>query len=368
MKRALVAGAALLVACSSNPPKSPASPKTREGTTVVTSCPSAAPKLAAEDLEPAAPLSLAIERVCTYGASDANRAEVERALTFRIGAPLATEEVRASIEALVATRLFDDVAIGAEKRGNGALVHVVLTERPRVEEVVYDGASAAQMTSPVEYDKPIDRFVLAAAADKIESEYHLHGYGAAKVTFVTEPTKPGFVRVRFKVVEGTPWKLAKISFPGTTKLSEAELRALSGLTPGSAWNPTALAQAAQRIVNAYYDRGYVNVRMEELQRDVAADGAVTVTWPVQEGERFSVGKVSFSGAPADKLEGELRAAMKTRTKAVFDRSMLQADIARIRELFAKRGKKVEVNPLTKTDQKAKTIEIEIELREIEGGS
>lgn len=359
--------ACALLGTACTPAKTPAAKAVRTGTTVRTNCPDAAPALADEGLETVGkPLGLTIERICVYGTSEQSRAGLDGALALHIGEPLAEGAVRASIDAIAKTGLFDDVSLGAEKRGDGALVHVIVKERPRVEEVVYVGASAAQMTSPVVYGTPLDPFVLHAAAQKIQREYRVHGWGAATVKVEAEPTTPGKVRVKMLVTEGAPWKIAKLAFTGNAKVKEADLRAASALTTGSAWNPEEADAASAKLTELYYDRGYLNVRLESPQRDVTADGAVTLTWTIAEGDTFTIDKIRFSGEPAEKLQNELNALLKTRTKTVFSRSALLADIARVRELFAKRGKTIEVTPMTKTDQKQKTIEVEIELKDAGG--
>lgn len=362
--RRLAPLALVLLGTGCTPAKTPAPPAVRQGTTVRTNCPDAAPALADEGLDTVGkPLGLTIDRICVYGTSEQSRAALDGALAFHVGEPLAHTAVRASMDAIANTGLFDDVSLGAETRGAGALVHVIVKERPRVEEVVFVGASAAQMTSPIVYGTPLDPFVLQAAAQKIESEYHAHGWGAATVKVATEQAAPGKVRVKILVNEGPAWKIAKLSFTGATKVTEADLRTASALKAGSAWDPDAVAAVSAKLTELYYDRGYLNVRLEEPRRDVAADGGVTLTWAITEGDTFTIDKIRFSGEPAEKLQNELTAVVKTRPKTVFSRAALLADIARVRELFAKRGKTIEVTPMTKTDQKRKTIEVEMELRD-----
>jgi outer membrane protein assembly factor BamA len=177
-----------------------------------------------------------------------------------------------------------------------------------------------------------------------------------------EETGPGRVRVRFVVNEGAPWKIVKLAFSGAKKVPEADLRKASSLQEGASFDAEKVERATLLLMELYFNRGMIMSRVAEPKRDVTSDGSVVLTWTIEESDVFRVGTVRFSKL-GEKLQKELTAEMKTQPRAVFDRSKLVADLARIQAWFKARGQAVEAVPLTKLDAAKKTIDLELEIGE-----
>jgi outer membrane protein assembly factor BamA len=324
----------LIAGCGAPPPARP-SVVMREGTTVRTSCDDVAPAMLDLPDDPK-PIGHVIERVCMYGASDESAL-----LALKVGATLSGEDIRKSMVALAASPLVEDATIAAELRGDGALVHVVIKERPIVETV----------TGPagVKEGEHLDRHGLTLTAKKLEADYADRGYGEAKVeTSVEQGFDPKKVKVTLTVNEGPRWTIAKTIFIGIGKVPEAELRAKMEIEDGSVYNPDLVDVTAQRLEMFIADRGYLECVVEGPQRSVQ-NGAVTLTWTIREGELFSVGAIK---GPRDAV-----AVMKLKPKATFDRGLFAADMKRVEDLYAKKKKEIDYDP--HVDHKKKTVDVMI---------
>ncbi len=363
-----------VIGCGGAGAQAPSKPALRVGATVVTSCPAQPPALDDDPHHMSLVEDRTIERICIFGASsEESKVAIARALakpgSLREGEALVNTQARVALESILALKSVEDASIAGELRGEGVVVHVSVKERPLIDQVVFQGASAfgdakLNAKNPLPRDTPLDRRVVSAVVQALKEEYASAGYGAASVEASTEPSpKSGnHVNVRFTIVEGPQWKLAKMTFAGSSKVSDADLRKATELTIGSAFDQDRVERASLLINALYYDRGMLVVKIAEPQREVGADGGVNVTWSIVEGDVYRVGSVHFgkAGAPVEK---DLLKEMKTKPSDIFDRSKLVADIARLRAWFEARGKKVEIEPLTELDPKTKKVALTLDVVE-----
>lgn len=370
MNRAVLTGwalvtTALLMACGDDPrpPPKPPAPKPQ-----VAECPDRAPPLDADPRSAAALDGKTVERVCVIGATAEGQPEVTKAMVTKPGDKIDANKVREDITALVKLQLLDDISVFAVPTSEGKVVVVYdVKERPRIAEVIFEGAkimSDAGLTGkiPLEKRRPLDRSEVRALVNALRDEYQHRGYGAAKVDAVIEPAPNGMVKVRFVIVEGPQWKLVKLVFKGATKVKEADLKKAADLLEGAIFDDEKLEKASLALSALYFDRGLLEVRIDEPKKDAASDGSVTVTFGITEGEVYKVGNLKL-GKLGEKVDKELQAKMKTKPKQVFDRSVLLADVERIKEFFKAKNQKVDVLPRTELDAKTHTVNLTLDVEE-----
>ena len=132
---------------------------------------------------------------------------------------------------------------------------------------------------------------------------------------------------------------------------------------GASFDDEKVEKATLAVSGLYFDRGLLEVRIDEPKKDAASDGAVTITISITEGEVYKVGTVKL-GKLGEKLDKELQAKMKTKPKQVFDRSVLLADVEKIKETFKAKNQKVEVLPRTELDAKTHTVNLQLDVEEV----
>ena len=341
------------------PPAPPAAPR----------CPDKAPPLDADPQSAAALDGKIVERVCVIGTTTPEGlADVTKALITKPGDKIDANKVRDDITALVKLQLLDDVSVFADPAGDKIILVYDVKERPRIAEVVFEGATVLGQQGlagkiPLEKKRPLDRSEVRALVNGLRDEYQHRGYGAAKVDAVVEPAPNGMVRVKIVVVEGPQWKLAKLVFKNASKVKEADLKKASDLLEGQTFDDEKIEKAVLALSALYFDRGMLEVRIEEPKKDAASDGAVTITITINEGEVYKVGTVKI-GKLGEKMDKELQAKMKTKPKQVFDRSVLLADVDRIKETFKAKNQKVEVLPRTELDAKTHTVNLLLDVEEV----
>jgi outer membrane protein insertion porin family len=363
-------GAAALLACGlmtscGGPPEGAAKPAGQ-----ASKCPDKPPPLDADPRSAGAMEGKVVDRVCVLGASNDGQKAVTKAVATKAGEKVNSDRIRDDIAALVKLNTLDDVSVFAAPSADKDKVLVVFAvkERPRIAEVVFDGAkvlSEQGLTGkvPLEKARPLDKSEVRQLVNMLRDEYAHRGYGGAKIDAAIEPVADGSVRVRFVVSEGPQWKLVKVVFKGAAKVKEADLKKSAELAEGAPFDDEKVEKAMMQLSALYFDKGMLEVRVEPPKKDTTTDGNVTVTFNITEGDVYRVGTIKFAKVEP-KQEKELLSKMKTRPKQVFDRSQLLADITKMKDYFKGQNQNVEILPRTELDQKTKTVSLLLDVEEV----
>jgi outer membrane protein insertion porin family len=166
-----------------------------------------------------------------------------------------------------------------------------------------------------------------------------------------------------------PVKTPRIVFEGNTNVASSELWKVTLLDKE---DPTEdlLARDIMYLDAAYYDRGYVEVKIvPEVRR--ARDGRILeARMHIDEGARYRVGKITIAerddkGAEVEPLGGraKLRGRITLNDGDFFARNVLVDDITAIRLLYRDAGyASVDTDPTTSPDPPNATIDIDIPIR------
>lgn len=311
-----------------------------------------------------------VVRVCVVGGSAASRQAAQRAIELRPSEVFSAERMRADLEAILKLGIFDDAAAYGLRVQQGTSVVLLYSvhDRPRVAHIGFEGAkvlgdAALDAKLAIPKDAPYDAATASKIALTVRDEYRLRGYEAARVVVVTEPApgSPDHVNVHLKVDEGAQSRFGKLELKGNKKGPEAELRKAAALDAGKPFVREEIERAAILVTAFYYERGFVQVRVDPEIGTANAQGVVPLTFAIDEGDVFSIGALHATklGAPVEKEL--LDKVVRARPKQVFVRSKLVEDIERVNAFFAQRSQQVVVNPLTEIDPKKKTIDVTFEV-------
>lgn len=326
-------------------------------------CPARMPEGKADPATAAALVGKKIVRVCVVGPRGAALAAAEKAVVAKPGDPLGEGRAREDLRAALATGLFEDGAAWAEPAGDGVVLLFDLKERPRVASIAFDGAKvfgddALAAKVPFEKNGPFDPAKMAAVARALEDEYRARGYLACGVRWVARPSDDGTVALKVSVLEGPLHRFAKIAFRGNARVPSSELLTATELHQGEPYTRDKVERAGLALQAAYFDRGMVQAKIEATPEE--ASDAAGVTFTIDEGPVFSVGKVAI-GKDGKKLEKDLLAVMKTKPGQTFSRKAVLADIDRVSRVLGEKDLHGEMTPNTELDAKKKTIDVTIDV-------
>jgi len=259
-----------------------------------------------------------------------------RAMIFTKKGDKYDEEVlRRDFMALWNTGRFDDILLEREPGRTGIIVRFVLTERPVVRSIKYEGIKSVTVS------EILDRFKERKVGLSVESQYDENkiqratvvlkeflaerGRQYAKVEPEVRPIPPSSLEVVFRVQEGPKVKVGNIEIDGNKEFTDrAVIRAMKNLKPigipysiwlenlfARTYDSGKLEEDKERIRDWYQQRGYFAAKALDhkvTMRDVGAGKfrvplfymnkpgiRADLVIPVEEGLKYHINKFNFVG-------------------------------------------------------------------------
>lgn len=219
------------------------------------------------------------------------------------------------VRALRDAGTFDDIVVKAEQGVNGVDVTYVVKHKMRFQgPLAVKGCDYWNEGKIAKFSELKDGYAygeaeIAAAAGRIRREYQKKFFPDVKVKPVVEPVEgiAGAVKITMEIEEGERAKITDFEFDGNEAFEADELRASFNQYPW--WNPMGwfsdvpatpqdLAEARDRVVAFYRDRGYLDVEISQPEVRTREDGERVRVFQVREGPCYKVGSISVTGVKA----------------------------------------------------------------------
>ncbi len=300
------------------------------------------------------------------------------------------------------TGYFDDLRIEREESPQGWIIHVYVKEKPTIREIKYEGLSSVSQSDVLDKFKELkvgltqesqyDPTKVKRAEVVIKQLLAAHGRQFATVRSEVRPIPPAAVSLTFVVKEGPKVKVGKIKFEGNHALSNRELQsAMKNLKPigiphsiflenlfARTYDSTKLTEDAERVRYYYQTKGYFKALVGDPKTQIhdtngvkwyfpfksSPGKAVDITIPVEEGQRYRLKEITFSGNKAIKNTAQLRALFKIKDGDIFDTEAIRKGLESLRKAYAQYGY-INFTPVPNTDadDEKKTISLRIDLDE-----
>ncbi|QAT84144.1 OMP85 family outer membrane protein [Corallococcus coralloides] len=301
---------------------------------------------------------------------------VRRAMRTRVGDPLtrSAEDLRA----IWALGYFTDVQLLAQRLANGIAYVVRVSERPTIRAVALRGneelnAEDLKEQLDLKIGSILDIEAVRATQKKIQEKYVEKGYFLAEVNYKLEPVDGGAaVTVVYLINEHSKVMVKQIVLQGAEQVSPEELKAtmitkeggfLSFFTGEGTYREEAFQRDLAVIQIAYYDRGFINVRVDKPTVQLSADKRdIYITLHITEGEPYDIGKIDFAG-DLERPPEELLKLMKSRSKERFNRGQLSTDISAISDVYFDKGYAyANINPVTSVNAEDRTVDLTFDIQ------
>lgn len=319
----------------------------------------------------------------------------------RVGDPYDPLTVERDFNSLWNTGYFDDVRIQKEQTPNGIILNVYLKEKPTISEIHYKGLNSITVSDILtRYKKnkvhltPEDQFDFSQIAGAITSIRQLeaeHGHQFATVRPDIKNVPPARVDITFNVKEGPKVKVGKITFSGNNHVSSRTLReSMVDLRPigiphsiifehlfARTYDASKLEEDADRVMMAYRDRGYERVNVGEPITSLRNESGLSlftfrprkgkridIHIPIQEGERYRLGTITFTGNKAVTNTKALRAQFDMKKGQIFDATAFAKGLKNLRTAYGTLGYiNFVASPTPTFDEKTHTINWNIDISE-----
>lgn len=272
------------------------------------------------------------------------------------------------------TGYFEDLRIEREDTEKGIILDVFVRERPTIREINYKGNSSVS-TSDI-----LDRFKKEKVGLSVEGQYdptkikraenvlkellaeHGHQFATVKTDVKTVP--PASVQINFSIKEGPVVKVGQIKFTGNQHLSSLYLRrSMRNLRPigipyslifenlfARTFDSSKLDEDTERVRFAYRDKGYANAAVETPRTQIRDEGGlnwftfrpnrgkrIDILMPVEEGERYRLGTITFTGNTHLNNTKALRAQFNIKDGDWFNQTLIAKGLENLKKAYGTLG-------------------------------
>jgi outer membrane protein insertion porin family len=272
------------------------------------------------------------------------------------------------------TGYFEDLRIEREDTEKGIVLDVFVRERPTIREINYKGNSSVS-TSDI-----LDRFKKEKVGLSVEGQYdptkikraetvlkellaeHGHQFATIKTDVKTIP--PASVQINFSIKEGPVVKVGQIKFAGNQHLSSRYLRrSMKELRPigiphsiffenlfPRTFDASKLDIDTERVRFAYRDKGYANAAVETPRTQIRDEGGlnwftfrprrgkrIDILMPVEEGERYRLGTITFTGNTHLNNTKALRAQFNIKDGDWFNATQIGKGLDNLKKAYGQLG-------------------------------
>ncbi len=297
-------------------------------------------------------------------------------MSVKPGDQLDQDALDRSLKSLFATGLFADVNLRAE----GSVVIVNVVENPVINEIAFEGNDRIkddELLAEIQMRprQVFTRTKVQADLDRVYQVYRRNGRFSVTVEPKIIRLDQNRVNLVFEITEGDVTKVKSIRFVGNEHYDDDRLRSEIS-TKESAWyrfissddryDPDRMSYDQERLRKFYLSQGYADFNLISAVAELAEDRKhFYMTFTVEEGERYKVGKVEVSSALRD------FDANKTLMPDVTIKSGDWYDADRVQENIDKMTDKlgdlqyafVSVQPDIARNREAKTVDITFRIGE-----
>ncbi len=328
---------------------------------------------------------------------------VKARIFSKVGDVYDTAAIERDFNALWNSGYFEDIRFEREQSAKGWILHIYLKERPTIREINYTGLNAVS-TSDV-----LDRFKDRKVGLSVESQYDPtkikkaevtlkqllaeHGRQFATIRTEVRPIPPNAVGITFVVREGPKVKVGHIRFRGNKHVNDRTLRAaMKNLKPigiphsifledlfSKTYDATKLEEDTERVRAEFQNRGYFKVLVDDPKTEIHDTGhtgfhipwvqpglgkSVDITMPIEEGDRYRLGTITFKNNKAIPNAAALRSLFAMKDGEIFSREKVAKGLENLRKAYGEAGY---INftsvPDTKFDDEKKIVNLEIDVDE-----
>lgn len=304
---------------------------------------------------------------------------IARALKQKVGDLFDHTRTSDDLRALWALKYFNDVQLLVQRTPSGIAYVVRVTEKPTVRSVLLQGNDELSKddfkdTLDIKAFTILDIAAAKRNEKKILDKYLEKGFFLAEVKHEVRPVddEGKEVDLVFVISEHAKVMVKDIVFLGVQKVPVDEIKSVMGtqeggylsfLTSQGTYREELFQRDLQIIQMAYFDRGFINVRVDKPIVTLSPDKRyITISIRVEEGESYKIGKIDFSG---DLLVSKeiLHKLMTSKENETFNRSLLAKDIQAITDVYYDSGHAyANITPVTAVNAEAKIIDLTFDVQ------
>jgi outer membrane protein insertion porin family len=260
-----------------------------------------------------------------------------------VGKPFSQAIVNQDLKRLYATDFFTDISIDVEDNEGGVKVVFVVTEKPIVDKVLFEGNKIIRQDRLLPLVKTksgqmLNYRTLKSDTEAISGIYEKNGFQLAKIQYkvnLDEKTNKG--TVVFEISEEARVRIKKILIDGNAAFRDKRILKLlstrrSGLFQSGFYKKETLDSDLEKIADFYKKEGYMDVAVDKDLRYDNKGRDLYITIKIKEGKKYLVGVIKIVG---NKIfpEFKLRSNLVMLPHSIFSQEGLRSDVVRLQEYY-----------------------------------
>jgi outer membrane protein insertion porin family len=291
------------------------------------------------------------------------------------GDPYDPATIERDFNSLWNTGYFETLQISREDTPKGVILDIIVKEKPTIREINYKGLNSVSQSDVLDrfkkehvtgfsVESQYDPTKLARAIDVIRALLAEHGHQFATVKPEIKNIPPSSVAINFNIKEGPTVKVGNITFTGNRAIPSRELRsAMKNLRPigiphsillenifARTYDASKLEEDTERVRRAMQDRGYFRAAVGDPVTHIRNEGGLSlltfrprrgkridIRVPVEEGERYRLGGITFTGNAHVQNVKALRAQFPTKDGEWFNATAIGKGLENLRKAYGSLG-------------------------------
>ena len=300
-------------------------------------------------------------------------------ISLKEGEPFIAEKIREQIRAVYQMGYFEDVRVETEPVAGGVAVIFVVTEKPFVTEILYDGndnVKDEKLTEKltVRPQSFLDQQQIKDSVERLRLLYEDEGYFSARIVPVIKSLDGERKSLTFFIKEGSRARIKTVAFDGAKAVPVKKLKKAlvtreyfwltSWYDDSGIYKKDELANDMERLRQVYLDEGYLTVQVGTPSVELSPDKQwFTIRFPIIEGPQFTYSKIGYQGQTIFS-EQELRTGSKLTPGRVVKMAEIRDEVTRVTDLYGTKGYAfADVNPQILPDPASKTAAVTFEIKE-----
>ncbi|MDZ8119008.1 outer membrane protein assembly factor BamA [Pontiella agarivorans] len=234
--------------------------------------------------------------------------------------------------------------------GDGVVLVYTVVSKHRLRRIAIVGGKKSgrkiKQKSELEVGQFADDSTFEIAAAKIREAYRDYWYPEAKVTWTSKVNDElGTVDVAFKIDEGPKMGIKHIEFEGNDIIEDKQLRKViqqkekrwwSFITGSGKYKEEVVDADVYAIKTLYMNNGFLDVRVSDPVMDDSKPKKSRLSFRIEEGQRYRIGKVLLEGIEAYP-ENEVRRALRLRPGSIASVENSERGSEAIKAYYGNRG-------------------------------
>ncbi|MDY0870387.1 outer membrane protein assembly factor BamA [Dongia rigui] len=291
------------------------------------------------------------------------------------GDPFDAKAIDRALKNLFATGLFADVNF---RREGGSLI-VQVTENPIINRIAFEGNDKLdddQLQTEIQLRPRVVYTQQRVQSDvkRLLDLYRRNGRFAATVDPKVIKLDQNRVDLVFEINEGDTTDIERIDFVGNKVFDDDDLRDVV-ITRESAWfrflsnsdtyDPDRLTVDKENLRKFYLEEGYADFRVVSAVAELSPDQeAFFITFTVDEGERYKLGKVEIKSTLKDLDPNSLWSEVQTADGDWYNATLVDKTVQAIANRVGSLGYAfVDVRPRIKRDAKNHVLDLTYDIQE-----